>query len=83
MRIRVSTVAGSLYVLDSKSMTWERINKTPGHEDIPGFPEKNGKLAMFPHAVVGYPLQLLVEDPNDSYIHHALRTSTIVRAELI
>lgn len=79
MRLRVSTVSGSLYILDSDAMTWSRINKRP----ITGYDSNGGALAVWPTVAVGQRMEFTAIDPSDADDPTPITTSMVTRAELI
>lgn len=80
MRVRVNTASGSMYVLDSDAMTWERVNKKDirGYEGIHG-----GKLVVWPSITAGESMQFLDENPSFRFKACPIYTTQVVRIELI
>ena len=59
MLLKVTTVAGSEYLLDSTTMEWNRTNKYA--KDVFGYPAGSGKLVQWPEVVISEPMKLPVE----------------------
>lgn len=80
MRVRVNTASGSMYILDSIAMTWERVNKVP----IKYYEGTNeGKLVIWPSITIGESMQFIDENPSFRFAAAAISTTQVVRAELI
>jgi hypothetical protein len=75
-RFIVTTYSGSLYVFDNEAMTWNRTNKTPGHENIRFLEGVHaGRLGAPVEPVIGESLTFILSDGN------WVRTTPVVSVE--
>lgn len=78
MKIKVGTTSGSEYIFDNDALTWQRVNKNAGRENI-RFMEgvHSGRLAAPVEPVVGYGLTFFL--PGDEWI----RTTVVQSVEVV
>ena len=80
MRLRVNTASGSMYILDSEEMTWERVNDEKPIRFYEG--HDKGHLALWPTVTAGWGMQFTDVNPSEEF-SVPIWTTQVVRIELI